>query len=205
MAYERLEEQPRRKKWPWLVLILIIAFFLAAVIWHWAPPKAGTMAQIRTAVFSFETAKQPPAPLGSKPGQHLTKKQRASLEFGIERQLRQVLTPEFYATQTNRYRLPHLIAGSVTEAVASARRFPLAYRSRMGETALSDLQFVRRNLDGSVVVRIVYWDHTLWNGHTGPFFTQEYTLKKVGGSWRIAADRQWGTQLDGKVTPDVGG
>jgi hypothetical protein len=205
MTYERLEEQPRRKKWPWLVLILIVAAIVAAVLWRWAPPTAGTMAQIRTAVFSFETSKQPSGLFDSKPGQHLTKKRRADLEFGIERQLQQVLTPEFYAEQTKQYRLPHVIAGSLAEAVASARRFPLAWRFPLGETSLSDLQFVRRNLDGSVVVRIVYWEHTLWNGHTGPFFTQEYMLKKVGGSWRIADERQWGTHLDGKVTPDVGG
>jgi len=203
----RLAEQPRRKKWPWVLLILVIALVVGAVLWRWLPPSAGTMAQLRTVVFSREMIDQPQPPLGAKPGRPLTAQQRAQVESSTERRLQQVLTPEAYVRETARYRLPHLIAGGLSRAVASVHSFPIVWgwSHAASGASLSDLDFVQRNADGSVVVRIVYWDHTLWSGSNGPFYTQEYTLKKVGGSWRIASDRQWGTMLDGTLSEDLGG
>jgi hypothetical protein len=72
-------------------------------------------------------------------------------------------------------------------------------------TQLGDLSFVRRNPGGSIVVRVVHWDHTLWSGSMGPAFTQEYTLQKVGGSWRIAAQRDLALWPDGTLNGDLGG
>ena len=34
---------------------------------------------------------------------------------------------------------------------------------------------------------------------------QEYTLKKVGGSWRIASERDLGLWPDGTLNEDLGG
>jgi hypothetical protein len=39
----------------------------------------------------------------------------------------------------------------------------------------------------------------------GPYCTQEYTLQKVDGSWRIAAERDLGLWPDGALNEDIGG
>lgn len=205
MEYERLDEQPRRKKWPWVVLILVIALVAGAALWRWTPPRGRTMNEIRTVVLSREMVEQPQPPAGATPGRPLTEAQKASVTAMTTSRLRRVLTPEEYAATMDRGSLPRLVTGGLSRLVAHSSSFPVVWGSLGAGSQLGDLSFVRRNASGSLVVRVVHWDHTLWGGGNGPYFTQEYTLQKVDGSWRIAAERDLGLWPDGALNEDIGG
>ena len=201
----RLAEQPRRRRWPWLVLVLIVALLAGAVIWRWTPPRGRTMNDIRTVVLSREMLEQPQPPADATPGRPLTKAQKASVAALTTSRLRQVLTPAQFAWTMEHTQLPKLIAGSLSQLAAAAAGFPIVWKNAGAGERLGDLSFVRRNPDGSIVVRVVHWDRTLWGGSSGPYYTQEYTLKKVGGSWRIASERDLGLWPDGTFNEDLGG
>jgi hypothetical protein len=201
----RLAEQPRRRRWPWLVLILAVFLIAGAVFWRWTPPRGRTMNEIRAVVLSRTMLEQPQPPAGATPGRRLTKAQKASVAALTTDRLRQVLTPEEYARMMAHTHLPKLIAGSLSELAASAGGFPVVWKNAGAGGQLGDLSFVRRNPNGSIVVRVVQWDRTLWGGGNGPFYTQEYTLKKVDGSWRIASERDLGLWPDGTLNEDLGG
>ena len=204
-VWGRLAEQPRRRKWPWVLLVLVIALMVGAVLWRWVPPSGGTMNDIRTLVFSRQMAEQPQPPAGAKPGKALTKEQRAAVERMTRQRLGQVLTPREYTRAADHAQIPRVIAGALSRQVAHAHRFPIVWGSMGAGEQLGDLSFVRRNPSGSLVVRVVHWDQTLWSGSNGPHYTQEYTLQKLDGSWRIAAERDLGLWPDGALSEDLGG
>jgi hypothetical protein len=205
MHDELTDDRPRRRRWAWLVLVLIIALIAGAVLWRWVPPRGRTMNDVRTVVLSRELLEQPQPPADAAPGRPLSKEQKASVAALTTNRLRRVLTPARYAWTMEHTRLPKLVAGSLSELVASARGFPVTWGNAGAGGQLGDLSFVRRNPDGSIVVRVVHWDRTLWGGGNGPYFTQEYTLEKVDGSWRIAAERDLGLWPDGTLNGDLGG
>jgi hypothetical protein len=205
MGHERLDDHARRKRWPWVLLVLVIAMMVGGVLWRWVPPRGGTMNDIRTVVFSREMAELPQPPAGAKPGRALTKEQRASVERMTRQRLSQVLTPKEYARAADHAQIPQVAANVLSQLVAHSDHFPIVWGSMGAGKQLGDLSFVRRNPSGSLVVRVVHWDHTLWGGSNGPYYTQEYTLQKVDGSWRIAAERDLGLWPDGTLNENLGG
>jgi hypothetical protein len=200
-----VDGRPRRRWWPWLLLVLVVVAIAGAVLWRWTPPRGRTMNDVRTVVLSREMAEQPQPPAGATPGRPLTKEQRAAVERLTRQRLSQVLTPREYARAADHAHIPQIVAGALSQLVAHADHFPIVWGSMGAGTQLGDLSFVRRNPSGSIVVRVVHWDHTLWSGSMGPAFTQEYTLQKVGGSWRIATQRDLGLWPDGTLSEDLGG
>lgn len=197
MDWERLPERPRRRRWPWLVALAIVIVAGGAVLWRYAPPRAATMADIRTTINSYEAALRPEVPAGAAVGKHLTAAQRVALESGVRGKLREVLTADQLAAKSE---VPRLVAQDVADSVASGSTWPLPAGQQ-----IQDVDFVLRDVDGSVVVRVVEWRPTLWGGKDGPSIVEEYELKKLGGRWRIAAARQWGMLPDGSLTTDSGG
>jgi hypothetical protein len=61
MKYEELTQAPRRRKWPWIVAVLIIAGIALAIAWRWMPPGDATMAQVRAAEVAYESVLAPGA------------------------------------------------------------------------------------------------------------------------------------------------
>jgi hypothetical protein len=186
-------------------LVLILGIMLTALIggavaWRRVPPRESTMAEIRTVINSYQSTVDPPAPAGTKPGERLTKVQRAALERKIADRLRQLMAPHLYEVSVDTEHLPHFLAGGV--AAALLRGLPLP-RLQSGPV-LEDVEFVERTLGGDVVVRVVRWTRTLWGGESGPYLVHEFIMEKTDGGWRIAGEMLLGMTRNGEVVADFG-
>jgi len=185
MKYERLDEQPRRKKWPWLVLILTVAALVATIAWRWAPPLDATMAQVRTADVLYESVYAPAPPDGTKPGHPLTQAQRDAFEAQLTATLRETCTAAYVAELKN-------TARGMTNRVSSALAHGEEYAPSHPYEYLRDLQFRYRTWGGDLVFDVYEPGRVAGGTPESGFVTQRIRFENVDGSWRIADIQHFG-------------
>ena len=185
MTHEPLEVQPRRKKWPWLVLVLVVAAIAAVIAWRWAPPVDATMAQLRSADVLYESVYAPVPPDGAAPGRPLTAAQSDALEAKLAAVLHGTCTPAYLAE------LKHTARG-MTNRVSSALARGEDYAPSHPYEYMRDLQFRYRTWGGALVFDVYEPGQVAGGTPESGFVTQRIRFEKVDGAWRIAELQHFG-------------
>ena len=177
-----------------------VAVVAGIVLWTNTPPGDEATAGILTTINSYETAIMPDVPDDAETGRPLTASQIATLEGEITERLRQLLTADLYEDSVTFGRLPLLVAMEVSDAVASGSEWPHS----KPDDDVKALRFVRRTIDGKVIVQLINWRRTAWNHEAGPFVVHQFVLERSDETWKISGEKYLGITRDGQVTPAVG-
>lgn len=188
MKYERLDEVPRRKKWPWLILVVAILAAATAVAWRWVPPSDVTMAQVRAAEVAYESVFAPVVPQSAQVGEPLSARELASLEKELQARLEACCTPAFLATQGH---YAQSMARRVSTALANGHRYEPVHPYEY----LRDLQFRYRTWSGDLVFDVFAPGDSKVQGlpvSETAFVAETIRFTKVDGVWKIADDQHFG-------------
>jgi hypothetical protein len=183
-----IAEEPRRKKWPWLILILIIAAVAGAALWRWIPPGDVTMKQVRAAEVAYESVFAPAVPAGAKVGQPLATGQQAALETALQARLEACCTSGFLRTQGHYARS---MARRVSTALANGHRYDPVHPYEY----LRDLQFRYRTPGGDLVFDVFVAGESKIEQlpvYETDFVRETIRFTKTGGIWKIAEIKHFG-------------
>jgi hypothetical protein len=167
----------RRPGWPELVaLLLLVAVVAGALAWRYVPPSSSTMEQVRSAIELRRDSLIPTPPKAAIARGQMTPAERAALEKQVAADIVASCTPRFAHEQIVGGRAPQDAVQVSANALASG----LAWPAPVARQPVGDPSFVRRNWDGSIVVRI---DEPLLGDveDTGDF----YVFRRVDGRWLI--------------------
>lgn len=190
MKAETIDGRPRRRRWPWLAVAVLVAAGVGTLLWRYAPPTDGTMAEVRSAVVLYEGVFVPMPPDDAEPGRPLTQRQRAEVEADLTARLRASCTPEFLKEQ-GRY-APSMVA-RVSRALARGE----VYEPTHPYEYIRDFQFTTRTWDGALIfdvyepgeVKVKGAPSFVWDSD---YVSQRYRLEKVDGRWCIADVQHFG-------------
>jgi hypothetical protein len=161
----------RRPGWPELLaVLLLVALVGGALAWRYAPPRASTMDQVRSAIELRRDSLIPTPPQAAIARGRMTAAERAALEKQVAADIVASCTPRFALEQIVEGRAPQDGAQVSANLLASGTEWPVP----LAETPIGEPAFVRRNWDGSIVVRASIDD-------VGDF----YVLRRVDGRWLI--------------------
>jgi len=167
----------RRPGWPELLaVLLLVAVVGGAMAWRYAPPRASTMDQVRSAIELRRDSLIPTPPEAAIARGRMTPAERAALEKQVARSIVAGCTPRFAREQIVEGRAPQDAVQVSANALASGMAWP----APVARQPVGDPAFVRRNWDGSIVVRI---DQPLLGDveDTGDL----YAFRRVEGRWLI--------------------
>ena len=167
----------RRPGWPELLAVLLLAAVVGgALAWRYAPPRLSTMDQVRRAIELRRDSLIPTPPQAAIARGRMTPAERAGLEKQVARSIVASCTPRFALEQMAEGRAPQDAAQVSANALASGMAWP----APVARQPAGDPAFVRRNWDGSIVVRI---DQPLLGQveDAGDL----YVFRRVDGRWLI--------------------
>ena len=167
----------RRPGWPELLTLLLVVGAICAVpAWRYVPPSAATMEQVRTAIELRRDSLIPTPPQAAIARGRMTPAERVALEKQVAADIKASCTPRFAREQVDQGRAPQDGVRVSANRLASGAGWP----APVTRTAVGDPVFVRRNWDGSMVIRI---DQPLLGQveDVGDL----YVFRRVGGRWLI--------------------
>jgi hypothetical protein len=168
---------PRRPGWPELLVVLaIIALVAGALAWRYVPPSASTMAQVRSAIETRRDCLIPTPPKAAIARGRMTASEWAALEKQVAADIVASCTARFALQQIVNDRAPKNAAHVSANALRGGGMWP----APVARTPVGAPAFVRRNWDGSIVVRI---DQPLLGQveDAGDL----YVFRRVDGRWLI--------------------
>lgn len=167
----------RRPGWPELAaLLLVVAVVAGALAWRYLPPSSSTMDQVRSAIELRRDSLIPTPPKAAIARGRMTPAERAVLEKQVAADIVASCTPRFALEQIIEGRAPRNAVQVSANALASGVVWPAPAAQR----PVGDPDFVRRNWDGSIVVRI---DRELLGQVED--MGDLYVFRRVGGRWLI--------------------
>ena len=141
----------RRPGWPELLAVLLLAAVVGgALAWRYVPPSSSTMDQVRSAIELRRDSLIPTPPEAAIARGRMTPAERALLEKQVARSIVASCTPQFALEQVGEGRAPQNAVQVSANALASGVVWPAPATQR----PVGDPDFVRRNWDGSIVVRM---------------------------------------------------
>jgi hypothetical protein len=167
----------RRPGWRELVvLLLIVAVVGAALAWRYVPAGSATMEQVRSAIELRRDSLIPAPPQAAIARGRMTAAERTAVGEEVRRDIVASCTPRFVREQIVLDRAVQNAVRVSANALASGMEWPAPVaREPVGEPS-----FVRRNWDGSIVVRL---------GSTLLGQVEDvgdlYVLRQVDGRWLI--------------------
>ena len=167
----------RRPGWPELLAVLLfVALVGGALAWRYVPPSSSTMDQVRSAIELRRDSLIPTPPEAAIARGRMTHADRAALEKQVTGSIVASCTPRFALEQIVEGRAPQDAVQVSANALASGMAWP----APVARQPIGDPAFVRRNWDGSIVVRI---DQALLGQveDTGDL----YVFRRVDGRWLI--------------------
>lgn len=167
----------RRPGWPELIALLVIVAAIAAPLaWRYAPPRSSTMDQVRSAIELRRDSLIPTPPEAAIARGRMTPAERAALEKQVAADIVASCTPRFALEQIVEGRAPQDAVQVSANALASSMAWP----APVAQQPVGDPAFVRRNWDGSIVVRI---DEPLLGQVED--IGDLYVFRRVDGRWLI--------------------
>lgn len=164
----------RRPGWPELLAVLIIVAVVAgAPAWRYVPPSSATMEQIQAALETRRDSLIPTPPEAAIARGRMTAAERAGLERQVASDIKACCTPRFAFEQIIEGRAPRNGAQVSANLLASGEKWPAPVARR----PVGDPGFVRRNWDGSLVIRI---KHAQIDD-----IGDLYVFRRVDGRWLI--------------------
>ena len=141
----------RRAGWPELLaVLLLVAAVGGALAWRYVPPRTSTMDQVRSAIELRRDSLIPTPPKAAIARGRMTAAERVALEKQVARSIVASCTPQFALEQVGEGRAPQNAVQVSANALASGVVWPAPATQR----PVGDPDFVRRNWDGSIVVRM---------------------------------------------------
>lgn len=141
----------RRPGWPELLAVLLIVTVVGgALAWRYVPPSSSTMDQVRSAIELRRASLIPIPPEAAIARGRMTPAERAALEKQVAADIVASCTPRFALEQIVEGRAPRNAVQVSANALASGVVWP----APPARQPVGDPDFVRRNWDGSIVVRI---------------------------------------------------
>lgn len=173
------KEQRRRRRrpgWPELVaLLIVVALVAGAMAWRYVPPRSSTMMELKNAIETRRDSLIPTPPESAIARGRMTDAERAALERKVAAELAACCTPRFALESIVEHDAPREAVRASAQLLASGSAWPAPVARQP-----SDLVFVRRSWDGSIVVR-----------REQPQFDSVgeradlYVFRRVGGRWLI--------------------
>ena len=188
MRYERLDEQPRRRRWPWLLLVLVAALVLGAILWRWMPPGDATMARLRAVEVAYESVYAPPMPADAAVGEPLSDAQRSALETEIQTRIEACCT-EGLAREHGR--TARALARQVSIALARGQ----LYDPTFPREHLRDLQFRYRAWNGDLVFDVFVGGESKIEQlpvYDVGFVSETLRFTRVDGVWKLVEVQHFG-------------
>jgi len=177
-AVEKERRRDRRRPgWPEFLAVLIIAVVVGgALAWRYAPPSSSTMEEVQVAMETRRNSLIPTPPEAAIARGRMTPAERAALEKQVVAAIVASCTPRFALEQIVEGRAPHDGAQVSANLLASGAKWP----APVARQPLDDPAFVRRNWNGSIVIRI---DEPLLDmvEDVGDL----YVFRRVDGRWYI--------------------
>lgn len=167
----------RRPGWPELLAVLLLVVLAGgALAWRYAPPRSSTMDQVRSAIELRRDSLIPTPPQTAIARGRMTAAERGALEKQVAADIVASCTPRFAREQIVAGRAPRDGARVSANLLASGAEWP----APVARQAVGDPVFVRRDWDGSIVVRI---DRPLLGQveDAGDL----YVFRRVDGRWLI--------------------
>ena len=141
----------RRPGWPELLAVLLLAAVVGgALAWRYAPPSSSTLEQVRSAIELRRDSLIPTPSEAAIARGRMTPAERTALERQVARNIVASCTPRFALEQIVEGHAPRNAAQVSANALASGMAWP----APVARQPAGDPAFVRRNWDGSIVIRI---------------------------------------------------
>jgi len=173
---ERRRNRRRPGRPELLAVLLITAVVVGALAWRYLPPSSSTMEQVRAAIVARRDSLIPTPPQAAIARGRMTAAERSALEEQARKSILASCTPRFVRRQLVEGHAAQDAVQVSANAVASGVEWPApAARQPVG-----DPSFVRRDWDGSLVVR-------LGSPLLGEVETTGdlYVFRRVDGRWLI--------------------
>lgn len=175
-----LEKEQRRRRrrpgWRELLALLVVVGAVAGTIgWRYLPPSSSTMAQLETAVEMRRNALIPMPPQSAVARGRMTEAERARLERQVAADIAACYTPRFALELIVEHDAAAEAVAASAHQLAAGAEWPAPVTRQP-----SELVFVRRDWDGSIVV-----------GLEQPQFDKVgasadlYTFRRLDGRWLI--------------------
>lgn len=167
----------RRPGWPELVaILLVVAAIVAPLAWRYLPPGSSTMDQVRTAIETRRDSLIPTPPQAALDRGRMTPAERSALGERVRKSILASCTPHFAREQIVEGRAVQNAVQVSANVLAAGMEWP----APVARQPVGDPSFVRRNWDGSIVVRL---------GSPLLGDVEEvgdlYVLRRVDGRWLI--------------------
>lgn len=181
-AVERERRRNRRRPGlrEWLVLLLIVAAIGGALAWHYVPPGEATMEQLRTAIETRRVNLIPTPPEAAIARGRMTAEEREALEREVARSIVACCTPSFSREQI----VENHAAQKAVRASATLLAQHAPWPAPVARQTLGDVEMVRRNWDGSLVVRV---DQPGLSKDDESVLADLYVFRRLNRRWLIDA------------------